>query len=325
MKNNKSLFINSTSVYIFDGYIDCRDDEYGPCFGDEADYKMALYYPLNSWESFIRISIKEMKSFEKDKFIIKNKKYVSIDEAKKICREELENLKNITAQDLIERINERIEDCNYINSPKYKEKLLLDKINELYFKVKGEFIEKEVLYSGKFLEVVKEVYKLPDGRTVEKEKINKNNGKNSVIIIPQIYSHNIKNDCILTFQTRINGQVLAEFPSGYIEENETLFDAAKRELLEETGYSSDDIVILDEAYTSPGIDNSKTYIVLANNCQKIDNPSNKGTELLNFGIFTRRELDYLVDVNIMNGSMNKLAYCRLINYQPGARTKRLGL
>ena len=67
---------------------------------------------------------------------------------------------------------------------------------------------------------------------------------------------------IITIQNRINNKLIAEFPSGYIEDNEDPVDSAKRELKEETGYLSDDLFIVDEAYTSPGIDNSKTYIVM---------------------------------------------------------------
>ncbi|MBR2712534.1 MAG: NUDIX hydrolase [Bacilli bacterium] len=327
MENNEQvkIYVYSKPIYIFDGYYDSREDEYGPCFGDEDDYKKAIYYSPYKWSYSFKIPKKEMNSFEKDKIIIKNKKYVDIDEAKRICREELDNSNNKSEEDLIESINKRIEKYNFIHSPKYREKLLLDRINNLYYKVKGSYINKEVLYNGRFLEIIKEVYELPNGKKLEKEKIVKNKGKNSVIIIPQVYSRNMYNDYILTFQTRVTEQLLAEFPAGYIEENETPLEAAKRELLEETGYTSNDMVILDEAYSSPGIDNSKTYIVLAENCQKISDPTGKGTELLSFGVFTRHELDYLVNTNIINGAMNKLAYCKLITDQPGNRTKKLEL
>lgn len=98
-----------------------------------------------------------------------------------------------------------------------------------------------------------------------------------------------------------------------MEDNEDIIAAAKRELKEETGYISDDLFIVDEAYTSPGTDNSIIYIVIANNCIKINEKSSNGTELVDYGLFSEKELEYLINKNIMNGAMNKLAYYNLVN------------
>ena len=109
---------------------------------------------------------------------------------------------------------------------------------------------------------------------MEKEKVIKNNGKNSVIIIAITQNK----EYIITFQNRIKDKIIAEFPSGYIENGEDPISAAKRELKEETGYITSNLFIVDEAYTCPGIDNSVTYIVIANNCIKThdDWTSNNG-------------------------------------------------
>ena len=315
-------------IYIFDGYYDAREDCYGPCFGDKDDYLEAMYYDVyRPYDYPKQIDKKDMKEFEKGKIIIRNKKFVRYYEAQEICMEELKNPENTSQKKLISSINRRINELSIKNDPEYKEKLLLDRINTLYYKVKGDFIKEKVLYNGKFLKLIRETYKLPNNKTINKEKIVKNNGKNAVIIIPTVESNNIQDDVIVTFQSRINGVVIAEFPSGYIEENETPIEAAKRELLEETGYTSKRFVLLDEAYTSPGIDNSKTYIVLAEDCYKIADPSNKGTELLNYDIFTRKELDYFINTNIMGGAMNRLAYYNMEynNEARCGRTKKLEL
>ena len=107
-------------------------------------------------------------------------------------------------------------------------------------------------------------------------------------------------------------KIIAEFPSGYIEDNEDILIAAKRELMEETGYTSNDLFIVDEAYTSVGIDNSISYIVVANNCIKSKDVNHDGTEFLTYDLFSKEELEYLINNNIMNGAMNKLAYYNLI-------------
>lgn len=52
---------------------------------------------------------------------------------------------------------------------------------------------------------------------------------------------------------------------GTMEANETPIEAGKRELLEETGYLSDEIELIGTNYPFPGICNQKIYFVLAKN------------------------------------------------------------
>lgn len=309
IQNEQKLF--ETPIYIFSNYYDKSDEICGFFFGNYEDLIYGVYENINSnyYSKDTEIQKKKMEQFEKENIIIHSTNYVRPSEIKQIFNEELLNIKNSSLNDCIIETRKIIEELNYIRSPEYKEKILLNKINELYKSVKGEFIQQEILYSGSFLNILSETYKLPNQKTINKEKIIKNGGKNSVIIIPLDQDKQY----IITFQNRIKDQIIAEFPSGYIENNEDPIQAAKRELQEETGYTTDDLFIVDEAFTSPGIDNSITYIVLANNCIKNDNKISKDTELISHGLFSEIELKYLIYNNIMNGSMNKLAYYNLIN------------
>ncbi|MBR6690466.1 MAG: NUDIX hydrolase [Bacilli bacterium] len=310
IQNNQRLIENP--IYILCGYYDYSEECYGPCLGDRDDYLYAIYENIRSSvynNDRKEVHKKEMDEFEKDKIIVHSKRYVYASEIRKIFEEELLNTQNKTINDCVEETKNRIEELSYIRSPEYKEKVLLDRINELYKTVKGEFIKKEILYNGNFIDILKETYKLPNETTVQKEKIVKNNGKNSVIVIPITQDK----EYIITFQNRIKDKIIAEFPSGYIEDNENIIEAAKRELKEETGYISDDLFIVDEAYTSPGTDNSITYIVVANNCIQVDEKAVSNTELINHGLFSEKELEYLINKNIINGAMNKLAYYNLVN------------
>ncbi len=309
IQNNQKLIENT--IYIFCGYYDSSEDCYGPCFGNPEDYIYGTYADIRDKydDRQEEIPKKKINDFEKDKTIIHSKRYVHSREIRYIFEEELLNIQNKSLDDCVVATRKRIEELNYVRSPEYKEKVLLDKINELYQKVKGEFIQKEVLYNGGFLEILKETYKLPNEKTVEKEKVIKNGGKNSVIIIAITQDK----EYIITFQNRIKDEKIAEFPSGYIENGEDPIEASRRELQEETSYVSDDLFIVDEAFTSLGIDNSITYIVIANNCIKTDEIKTNGTELVNYGLFSEVELKYLISNNIMNGAMNKLAYYNLVN------------
>lgn len=64
-----------------------------------------------------------------------------------------------------------------------------------------------------------------------------------------------------------------ELPAGYIEETEDAYTAAKRELLEETGYSSNQLVKIAETYASAGTMNNKIFFFLAQNAEKIAEPN----------------------------------------------------
>ena len=222
--------------------------------------------------------------------------------------------------DCVKETNRKINELSYHRNPKTKEKLLLNRIHELYGKVKGDLIKEDTLYKGEFLEILKEVYRLPNRKTVLKEKVVKNDGKNGDIVIPIVKpkdNYSRDREFIITIQNRINDKLIAEFPSGFIEDGENPLEAAKRELNEETGYTTNDVFLLDEAYISPATDNAKNYIVVAYNCEKTNEPKEDGSELVSYGLFKEEELKYIVDRNIMNGSMNKLAYYNYINNVDG--------
>ena len=58
-------------------------------------------------------------------------------------------------------------------------------------------------------------------------------------------------------------QSLLELPAGMLEKGEDPKAAALRELQEETGYKAENIELLQEFFTSPGVVNEKIYIYLA--------------------------------------------------------------
>ena len=296
--NNQELF--EKPIYIFT-YYDDHSDEYFL-----FDFTTGIYSDF-VYGDRKEISIKEMENFEKGKIIMRVTSYVDEVEVSTIFREELLNENNKTLEDCANSTMIRVNKLNYLRSPEYKEKMLLEKITKLYDKVKGNLTKEEILYSGDFINLIREVYSLPNNRTITREKIVKNGGKDSVIIVATDSNGNY----ILTFQTRINDKIIAEFPSGYIEDGEGVIEAAKRELKEETGYVSDIVTLLDEFYYSVGIDNSICYIVrMKNSVKAFDVNSN---ENLTYGIFTEEELKYLLNNNIICGGLNKLAYYSLQN------------
>ena len=302
--NNQNLI--EIPIYIFNGYYDYTEECYGPCLGEHDDYLYGIYENIRSKDNYKeKIPKKKMDEFEKDKIIIYSKRYVDYFEVSKIFEEELSNNENKTLNDCVIETKNRIEGLNYKRSPEYKEKILLNIINELYKKVKGEFIQSEILYSDHFLDVVRETYKLSNEEIIKKEKIVKKGKKNPIIVIALTQDK----EYIITFKNKIKDKINAEFPLIYMEDNGDVVETIKRQLKEKTGYITDDLFIVDEL----NIDDSVTYVVIANNCIKYNEENINSAEFINYGLFSEKELKYLINKNIMNGAMDKLAYYSMVN------------
>ena len=65
------------------------------------------------------------------------------------------------------------------------------------------------------------------------------------------------------------GQIMVELPAGVVEENEDPEIAARRELLEETGYAFDDISYVCELYANPATSGNLTYTYLLTGGRKV--------------------------------------------------------
>ncbi len=305
---DKELYCYDRHIYVNSEYDITRlYDEFGV---------YALYYDIAGKYKIVygktkELLDKEIKLFEQDKIMFYENEYVKSHEIIKIFNEEILTDNNETIDECIEKTKQRVDKLTIERNPKYKEEKLLERINYLYQKIKGKCISKEILYSGSFLDIIKETYKLPNGKTIIKEKIVKNKGKDSVLVIGVTPAE----EYLLTFQNRIENELIVEFPAGYIEQNETPITAAKRELEEETGYISNNLVLVDEAYSIVGIDNSKTYIVIADDCIKKGFVKTDGNELVNYDLFSKSELDYLFYNNYIKGVTNKLAYYTLTNWE----------
>lgn len=94
------------------------------------------------------------------------------------------------------------------------------------------FIDGTLAYDGHFLKVYCDQVKLPDGKSTYREYI-KHPG--AVVILPLFSDGTV----LLERQFRYPvHKAIIEFPAGKIELNEDPLVCAKRELLEETGYSA---------------------------------------------------------------------------------------
>jgi ADP-ribose pyrophosphatase len=65
------------------------------------------------------------------------------------------------------------------------------------------------------------------------------------------------------------GQIRTEFPAGVVDQPETPMAAIKRELLEETGYASEDWRLLGSAPVNPALQTNRIHCFLALGAQRV--------------------------------------------------------
>jgi ADP-ribose pyrophosphatase len=95
-------------------------------------------------------------------------------------------------------------------------------------------IDGVLAFDGEFLKVQRDTVRLPDGKTTTREYIRH---PGAVVILPLFDDSTV----LLERQFRYpNDRVFIEFPAGKIDPGEPPLDCAKRELLEETGYTARD-------------------------------------------------------------------------------------
>lgn len=94
-------------------------------------------------------------------------------------------------------------------------------------------------------------------------------------------------------------QTTYELPGGIIEQGEDPLVAARREMEEETGYTSDDISFLMKVAPNPAINNNTAYFYLARNAIATQSQNQDALEDIDRVSFSRKEIWQLLRENRM--------------------------
>jgi ADP-ribose pyrophosphatase len=114
---------------------------------------------------------------------------------------------------------------------------------------KPRIVGKRIISEGNFVRFVRTAYTDSSGKLREWESFERVNCNGIVVIVP-VTDNNVVL-LIRQFRPPVNGYVV-EFPAGLNDKGETLEAAARRELIEETGYSASEMVFLTEGPMSSG-------------------------------------------------------------------------
>ena len=182
-----------------------------------------------------------------------------------------------------------------------KEKL--DELNKLIDKYKTVEVINEHQVSSGFLTIMQADYKLNNGKIINRDYLLKSNKDgNSCNVLPITENGEV----VLVVQPRVQLKrtVGVEIPAGLVEENEPPEDAIKRELLEETGYTSDNFIHLVKSYQDEGCSRAIVNGFLALNCKKVQNQNLDDDEFISVFTCTYEEALELVEMEYICGTFS---------------------
>ncbi|HTZ17410.1 MAG TPA: NUDIX hydrolase [Dissulfurispiraceae bacterium] len=123
-----------------------------------------------------------------------------------------------------------------------------------------EILNRKTVWEGNFIRALLLEYKNSRGDIRGWEAVERVNCSGIVVIIPVTRQGDLL--LIRQFRPVLNNYVL-EFPAGLNDRGETLVDAARRELIEETGYTSEGLEFMAEGPVSSGLSTEVLTVFLA--------------------------------------------------------------
>ncbi len=104
-----------------------------------------------------------------------------------------------------------------------------------------------------------------------KYEIISGNGEGAVLIVPILGDEII---FIKEYAAAVDDYMIT-FPKGKIDRDESMYEAANRELQEEIGYKANDVKFIKKIHLAPGYINHVTYIMFAKDLQSSSLPGDE--------------------------------------------------
>ncbi|MDT3387945.1 MAG: NUDIX hydrolase [Bacteroidota bacterium] len=132
---------------------------------------------------------------------------------------------------------------------------------------KWEIKQKEKIYDTGFMQVYAMDCELPDEG---KKHIFTSVGFKDWVIVMAVKKEDLS---IITVKQHRLGtdEITTELPAGAVDKGEDTMTAAQRELLEETGYTSNTWIRLHSMNVNPAVETNQCHFYLALNCEKTGN------------------------------------------------------
>ena len=179
-----------------------------------------------------------------------------------------------------------------------------------------EEIRMEHLVQDEWIDFRRSAYRFPDGKVFE--PFYSYSRRDYVIVVASDTEGNYL--CVRQFRQGIK-KVTTEFPAGGIERQgnsqygkdsgvaiENALEAARRELLEETGYVSDEWEHLLTVPSNATIADNYAYLYLARNCRRVSEQSLDETEFLKIRKHTANEIEEMITSGEFEQAMHITAW-----------------
>ncbi len=173
-----------------------------------------------------------------------------------------------------------------------------------YQQISWEVLNEELILEHPFVTIAMEQVRLPDGRTISDW--------------PKIYTHDFVNALILNEANEAlilegykhgTGRVSWQIMGGYIEPGEDPLTAVRRELLEETGLTSDEWSYLGSFIVDPNRHIGVGHFFCAQNAQQVTEPNHNDLEAFEIKWVSLKELHYA----LLDGRIAAVTYATAIS------------
>ncbi len=168
-------------------------------------------------------------------------------------------------------------------------------------------LESEIVFNGRVVTVRKDSIELSTGQTSFREVVEHSGG---VVILAIRKAEDGQEKILFVKQFRYPlREPILEIPAGKLEKGEDPFEAAKRELLEETGFKAKNWQDLGVVYTSPGYSTEKLYLYRASDLEFFGECPDDGEILIKYE-FGIEEVKSLVKSGEINDAKTVCAVMR---------------
>lgn len=177
------------------------------------------------------------------------------------------------------------------------------------------FVEEDISSQSHFVSLKKGTYTLNNGQKINRETVYKRDGNERAVCI---FAVTTDKKILLVIQPRVSlptvNKVNIELPAGYVEKGETSMLAGIRELEEETGYTTNDIILVDSYYTSLGCSGERIDLLLAFDCVQVGEQHLDQDEFVHYELVTLEEFEYLLNQFYIMDANARIGYYRYLEY-----------